>query len=124
MQDEAEDLSSVNHECKTEESFVFIPDSVSQSEPQDVEQDGGSLSLQCYTDPNPAESVDSSCTAAAQTPLKTCSVRLEDCRTMMELSGLISAEGEPEEPDDDSFCPSGKSRSLHCSSLQPRILKH
>ena len=91
-------MSSVNHECKTEESSVFVPDSVSQSEQQDsvedVKQDGGSLSLQCYTDPHPAESVDSSCTAAAQTPLNACSVRLAACRTMMELRRLISADGE------------------------------
>ncbi|KAL6482522.1 hypothetical protein MHYP_G00106020 [Metynnis hypsauchen] len=82
-----EGVSSVNPECETEECSVFIPDSVGQSEQQDSVQDGGSLSLQCYTDPHPTESVDSSCTAAAQTPLKTCWVRLEDCRTMMELSG-------------------------------------
>ncbi|KAL7845097.1 hypothetical protein AOLI_G00232890 [Acnodon oligacanthus] len=103
---EEEDVSSVNPECKTEEWSVFIPDCVSQSEQQDVEQDGGSLSLECLTDPNPTERVDSSCTAAAQTRLKTCSVRLEDCRTMMELNELISADAEPEESDDDSFCPS------------------
>ncbi|XP_036412858.1 zinc finger protein 850-like [Colossoma macropomum] len=112
VQDE-EDVSSVNPECKPEGSSVFMPDSLSESEQQDsvqdVEQDGGSLPLQCYTDPNPTESVDSSCTAAAQTPLKTCSVRLEDCRTIVELNGLISAEEEPEEPDDDSSCPSGGS---------------
>ncbi|KAL6482526.1 hypothetical protein MHYP_G00106060 [Metynnis hypsauchen] len=101
--EEEEGVSSVNPECETEECSVFIPDSVGQSEQQDsvqdMGQDGGSLSLQCHTDPNPTESVDSSCTAAAQTPLKTCWVRLEDCRTMMELNELNSAEAELEEPD-------------------------
>ncbi|XP_037399266.1 zinc finger protein ZFAT-like [Pygocentrus nattereri] len=113
VQDEEEEgVSSVNPESEAEESSVFILDSVGQSEQQDsvqdAEQDGGSLSLQCNTDPDPTESVESSCTAAAQTPLKTCSVRLEDCRTMMELNDLISAEADMEEPDD-SFCPSGES---------------
>ncbi|XP_017543224.1 zinc finger and SCAN domain-containing protein 2-like [Pygocentrus nattereri] len=88
--EEEEGVSSVNPECEAEESSVFILDSVGQSEQQDsvqdVEQDGGSLSLQCNTDPDPTESVESSCTAAAQTPLKTCSVRLEDCR------GTLTAE--------------------------------
>ncbi|XP_017542576.2 gastrula zinc finger protein XlCGF57.1-like isoform X2 [Pygocentrus nattereri] len=99
--EEEEGVSSVNPECEAEVSSVFIPDSVGQSE----QQDGASLSLQCYTDPNPTEGVESSCTAAAQTPLKTCSVRLEDCRTMMELSGRSDGDGSDRE--DNDFVPSG-----------------
>ncbi|KAL7845099.1 hypothetical protein AOLI_G00232910 [Acnodon oligacanthus] len=104
-EEEEEDVSSVNPGCKTEEWSVFIPDCVGQSEQQDPEQDGGSLSLECHTDPNPTDCVDSSCTTAAQTPLKMCSVRLEDCRTMMELSGRSDGDGSDHE--DDDFVPSG-----------------
>ncbi|XP_076839537.1 uncharacterized protein LOC143484609 [Brachyhypopomus gauderio] len=83
-----------------------------------VHDGGHQNTLHCYSDPNPTESLDSDCNGGdqhtLQTPLKTCSVRLVDCRRIHELNENTThgdLEGEPSELSPDPRCmPSGQTR--------------
>ncbi|KAK1803146.1 hypothetical protein P4O66_021681 [Electrophorus voltai] len=95
-----EDEPSLSLICGPEQISVVTLDSVcdpeNQSTLQELEEDVPSLSLHCYSDPNPTEFLASDCDGGdqhmLQTPLKTCSVRLVDCRKMLELNENITAQ--------------------------------
>uniref|UniRef100_A0A4W4EUL4 C2H2-type domain-containing protein n=1 Tax=Electrophorus electricus TaxID=8005 RepID=A0A4W4EUL4_ELEEL len=108
----------LNQQTEKQSKEVFI------STLPKLEEDVPSLSLHCYSDPNPAESLASDCDGGdqhtLQTPLKMCSVRLVDCRKMLELNENITAQGDQSGDDidheDDDFHPPSNPHllSIYC----------
>ncbi|XP_035391061.1 uncharacterized protein LOC113591575 isoform X5 [Electrophorus electricus] len=100
-----EDEPSQSSVCGPEQASVAALESVCDHENQStLQEDVPSLSLHCYSDPNPTESLDSDCDGGdqhtMQSPLKTCSVRLVDCRKILELNGNIIAQRDQSGGDD------------------------
>ncbi|XP_026887927.2 zinc finger protein 16-like isoform X2 [Electrophorus electricus] len=117
IKQELEDEPILSPFFAPEQTSIATLDSVCDRENQStlpkLEEDVPSLSLHCYSDPNPAESLASDCDGGdqhtLQTPLKMCSVRLVDCRKMLELNENITAQGDQSGDDidheDDDFHP-------------------
>lgn len=103
-----------------------IRDQLSEQRSRNTQDSEISLSLLCYTDTQESvcdshkstnqistESLGSDCNAEEeQTPLKTCSVNLEDCRNLTKMKRETTADEEQSDDDDDDddvFIPSGNS---------------
>ncbi|XP_058619588.1 uncharacterized protein LOC131532155 isoform X2 [Onychostoma macrolepis] len=106
------------------DSAWSIRDQLSERRSRNTQDSEISLSLLCYTDTQESvcdshastdqistESLGSDCNAEEeQTPLKMCSVKLEDCRNLTEMKRETTADEElSDDDDDDVFIPSAKS---------------
>ncbi len=102
------------------DSVWSIRDQLSEQRSRNTQDSEISLSLLCYTDAQESvcdsrgsttqistESLGSDCNAEEeQTTLKTCSVKLKDCRNLTKMKRETTAD-EEQSDDDDVFIPSG-----------------
>ncbi|XP_051560120.1 gastrula zinc finger protein XlCGF57.1-like isoform X3 [Myxocyprinus asiaticus] len=136
--EELEKVSCQSSVCVTDGTSTECQDSVwsvrdqrSEQRSRDTQDSELSLTLLCYTDTQESvcdsnqgdqtstESLASVCNAGEQQmqqiPLKMCSVKLLDCRNLMEMRGETTAEEQHDDHDeDDDFDPSG-ANSGSCS---------
>ncbi len=105
------------------DSVWSIRDQLSEQRSRNTQDSEISLSLLCYADAQESvcdshestnqistESLGSDCNAEEeQTPLKTCSVKLEHCRNLTKMKRETTADEEQSDDDDDDdvFIPSG-----------------
>ncbi|KAK1802656.1 hypothetical protein P4O66_004296 [Electrophorus voltai] len=96
-----DDVPSLSLYCYTDIHQAHAQDSDYNGK-EELEESVPTLS-HCYGDTNPTESLGSDCDGrdqyTLQTPLKMCSVRLVDCRTVVKLNGNIT----PQEEQNDYF---------------------